>query len=175
MDRNEFSKFYDQNIDKVFRFIYLRVDSSETAQDLTSLVFLKFWQNISLRNDLQKKSKKTISNPRAFLFQIARNQIIDFYRQKNKNPLSLDGLGELADFKSLKPVFEEMIELNMEMERIKKALKAINPLYADVIIWRYVEDLSNQEIAQILKKREGNVRVLLHRALEALKEQLNNQ
>lgn len=164
MDKNKFSEFYDQNINKVFRFVSLRVDSAETAQDLTSLAFLKLWQ---------KQSDITISNPKAFLFQIARNQIIDFYRQKNKKPLSLDKLGELADFQVARPTFVQHIELDLEMERIKKALQNINPLYADIIIWRYVDDFSNQEIAQILKKKEGNVRVLIHRAIESLKKQLN--
>ena len=58
------------------------------------------------------------------------------------------------------------------MERIKKVIQNIKPVYADVIIWHYVDDLSSKEIAQILKKREGNVRVIIHRALQALKEQL---
>ncbi|NMA48304.1 MAG: sigma-70 family RNA polymerase sigma factor, partial [Tissierellia bacterium] len=48
----------------------------------------------------------------------------------------------------------------------------INPLYADIIIWRYVNEMPNKEIAQILKKKEGNVRVILHRAMESLKKEL---
>ena len=164
MDKNEFSEFYNKNIDKVFRFIYLRVDTTETAQDLTSLAFLKLW----------KRKSSDISNPTAFLYRIARNQIIDFYRAKSKKPLSLDKVGEIADFQVAQPTFSQKIELTMEMERIKKAIHNIKPVYADVIIWHYVDDLSNKEIAQILKKTEGNVRVIIHRALEALKKQLNS-
>lgn len=174
MDKKKFSEFYDQNINKVFRFVYLRVDSTETAQDLTSLAFLKLWKTqASFSNDKKNQSSK-ISNHKAFLFQIARNQIIDFYRQKDKKPLSLESLGEIADFQVAKPTFSQRIELDLEMEKIKKALKSINPLYADIIIWKYLDDLSNKEIAQILKKKEGNVRVLLHRAMESLKKQLDS-
>ena len=162
MDKKEFSEFYNKNIDKVFRFIYLRVDTTETAQDLTSLAFLKLW----------KRQDSEISNSTAFLYRIARNQIIDFYRAKSKKPLSLDKVGEIADFQVAQPTFSEKIELTLEMERIKKVLHNIKPVYADVIIWHYVDDLSSKEIAQILKKREGNVRVIIHRALQALKEQL---
>jgi len=162
MDKNEFSEFYNKNIDKVFRFIYLRVDTTETAQDLTSLAFLKLW----------KRKSSEISNPTAFLYRIARNQIIDFYRAKSKKPLSLDKVGEIADFQVAQPTFSQKIELTMEMERIKKAIHNIKPVYADVIIWHYIDDLSNKEIAQILNKTEGNVRVIIHRALEALKKQL---
>ena len=162
MDKKEFSEFYNKNIDKVFRFIYLRVDTTETAQDLTSLAFLKLW----------KRQDSEISNSTAFLYRIARNQIIDFYRSKRKKPLSLDKVGEIADFQVTQPTFSEKIELTLEMERIKKVIQNIKPVYADVIIWHYVDDLSSKEIAQILKKREGNVRVIIHRALQALKEQL---
>ena len=162
MNREEFSEFYDKNIDKVFRFVYLRVDTTETAQDLTSLAFLKLW----------KRQDSEIFNPTAFLYRIARNQIIDFYREKSKKPLSLDKVGEIADFQVAQPTFSQKIELTLEMENIKKVLHNIKPVYADVIIWHYVDDLSSKEIAQILKKREGNIRVIIHRALKALKEQL---
>ena len=162
MDKQEFSEFYNKNINKVFRFIYLRVDTTETAQDLTSLAFLKLW----------KRKSSEISNPTAFLYRIARNQIIDFYRSKSKKPLSLDKVGEIADFQVAQPTFVQKIELTLEMERIKKVLHNIKPVYADVIIWHYIDDLSSKEIAQILKKREGNVRVIIHRALEDLKKQL---
>ena len=162
MDKQEFSEFYNKNIDKVFRFVYLRVDTTETAQDLTSLAFLKLW----------KRKSSQISNPTAFLYRIARNQIIDFYRSKSKKPLSLDKVGEIADFQVAQPTFIEKIELTIEMKRIRKVIQNIKPIYADVIIWHYVDDLSSKEIAQILEKREGNVRVIIHRALEALKEQL---
>lgn len=175
MDKNQFTEFYDENIDKVFRFIYLRVDTAETAQDLTSLVFLKFWQRqeSNIKNKQQKKKLiSKIANPLAFLYQIARNQIIDFYRQKNKKTLSLEEVGEIADFQSAKSTFIQQIELDFEMERIKKALQAIDPLYAEIIIWRYVEEMPYETIAQILNKKQGNVRVIVHRAINALKEQL---
>ena len=66
MDRNQFSEFYDENIQRVFRFIYLRVDTAETAQDLTSLVFLKFWQ----RQTIQKKNNLKVLNQKLFFFKL---------------------------------------------------------------------------------------------------------
>jgi len=176
MDKSEFSEFYDKNIDKVFRFIYLRVDSTETAQDLTSSAFLKFWQRqmpVIAIPTYREKQPPAISNPQAFLYRIARNQIIDFYRQRSKKPVSLDKLGEIADFQVAQPTFSQKIELTLEMERIKKILHTIKPVYADVIIWHYVDDLPIKEIAGILERKEGAVRVLLHRALKALKAQIN--
>ena len=97
MTEQEFSQFYKNNINKVFRFIYLRVDKIETAQDLTAQAFLKCWQKASLRGVPQKRDDVAISNPTAFVYQVARNQIIDFYRQKNKTPISLEELKEKAE------------------------------------------------------------------------------
>jgi RNA polymerase sigma-70 factor (ECF subfamily) len=172
MTEQEFSQFYKNNINKVFRFIYLRVDKIETAQDLTAQAFLKCWQKASLRGVPQKRDDVAISNLTAFVYQVARNQIIDFYRQKNKKPLSLEELKEKGIDLPQKS-FISQIELSFEMENLKKALQRIKPAYSEVIIWHYVDDLSTKEIAQILDKNENNIRVLLHRALETLKKEIN--
>lgn len=171
MTKEDFSKFYYQEIDKIFRFFFLRVNTIEEAQDLTSLLFLKFYE--FFLNEEKKSKEQKITNKRAFLFKMAKNLLIDFYRQKNKNHLSLNQLFEEKgiDFE-LPNNLEMKIELNWEMEKIKKALKEINSLYAEVIIWHYIDDLTIKEISLILKKKENNVRVLLHRALESLKKQL---
>ena len=50
-----------------------------------------------------------------------------------------------------------------------------NPLYSDIIIWYYIEGLNSKEIAQIIQKTEGNVRVLIHRALESLKKEIGEE
>jgi RNA polymerase sigma-70 factor, ECF subfamily len=167
MNNEEFSQFYKQNLDKVFRFIYLRVDKVETAEDITSQTFLKCWQT----ND---NSQSAIKNLQAFVYRVARNQIIDFYRQKNKKPLSLEELREKG-IEILQKSFVFKIELSFEMENLKKVLQRISPAYSEIIIWHYVDDLSTEEIAQILNKKENNVRVLLHRALETLKKEVNKE
>jgi len=180
MTEQEFSQFYKNNINKVFRFIYLRVDKIETAEDITSQTFLKVWQRqipvIASDEALSagRQEFPLIFNPTAFVYQVARNQIIDFYRQKNKKPLSLEELKEKGIDLPQKS-FISQIELSFEMENLKKALQRIKPAYSEVIIWHYVDDLSTKEIAQILDKNENNVRVLLHRALEILKKELNKK
>ena len=166
MTEQEFSKFYDDNIDKVFRFAYLRVSSAEIAQDLTAQVFLRFWQEI-------ENPKKKINNHTAFLYRMLRNKIIDHYRRRDKHLVSLDKMSELADFQVAHKSFQQKIELTWEMKRIKNTLQNINPLYSDVIIWYYLEQFSYKEIANILQKKEGNIRVIVHRALQALKKELN--
>jgi RNA polymerase sigma-70 factor (ECF subfamily) len=164
MTEKEFIDFYKANIDKVFRFVYFKVDNAETAKDLTSQAFLKCWQS----------NGKEIKNPRAFVYRTARNQVIDFYRQKSKKPVSLDELKEKG-IEIAQSSFVFKIELNFDLENLKKALQRIKSDYSEIIIWHYVDDLSTKEIAEILKKKENNVRVLLHRALETLKKEVNKE
>ncbi|MGB9763233.1 MAG: RNA polymerase sigma factor [Minisyncoccia bacterium] len=162
MTEQEFINLYNENLDKVFRFVFLRVDSTEIAQDLTHQSFLKLWRS----------NNNNIKNTKAFLFQIARNELIDYYRKRNSNPLSLDALEENG-IEIPSNSFQNKIELNFEMEKLKKALNQIKSEYSEIIIWHYIDNLSIKEISEILNKKENNVRVLLHRALEALKALIN--
>ncbi|NMB92441.1 MAG: sigma-70 family RNA polymerase sigma factor [Parcubacteria group bacterium] len=165
MNQDEFSKFYKDNLDKVFRFIYFRVDKTETAQDITSQVFLKYWQT-------NGEAREKIKNPQAFVYQIARNQIIDFYRRQKTKVVSLDELAEQG-IEIPQTSFAFKIELSLEMENLKKAIQRLKPEYSEIIIWHYIDNLSTKEIAAILNKKENNIRVLLHRALESLKKECN--
>jgi RNA polymerase sigma-70 factor (ECF subfamily) len=63
--------------------------------------------------------------------------------------------------------------LNSDLEQVKAALVNLRDDYQNVIVWRYLDDLSIPEIAKILDKSETAARVLLHRALKALKNELN--
>jgi len=178
MAQEEFSKIYNENIDKIFRFFYLRVNSQETAQDLTAQVFLKFFEKkISFvqGEKVEETKKNKVLNPRAFLFKMARNQLIDFYRRKERRNLSLENLDiDVPDTGISGKIFSEKLEISWEMEQVIQALQKLNPLYADIVTWRYLDDLSFKEISQILNKKEGTVRVSLQRAMAALKKQLNS-
>lgn len=164
MTKDEFTNFYNQNIDRIFRYLFLRTNSLEIAQDLTADSFFKFWL-------FQEKGNK-ILNPRAFLFRLARNNLIDFYRQKKKNfSISLDELKDKG-FEISQEDFLKEQEQDEEIKIVLKALKDLKPLYSEVIIYHYLENLSVKEIAFIFKKSENNIRVLIHRALKALKEKI---
>jgi len=160
--RKEFSKIYDQHINKIYRFIFLKVNSAEIAEDLTSETFLRGWGSF--------RENQKVENPSAFLYKIARNLIIDFYREKGKAQIvSSEGI------KIIDPRinFEEKAALNSDLEQVRTALANLKDDYQDVIIYHYLNELSVPEIAKILDKSEGTVRVTIHRALNALKNELN--
>ena len=159
----QFSLIYDQYIEKIYRFVYLKVNSQETAEDIASKVFLNCWESY------QKQPEK-IQNPRAFLYQIARNLVVDYYREKNKAKFaSIDSLPLMVDERVN---LHEKAVVNSEMEAVRLAMQNLKKDYQDVLIWHYLEDMSVEEICQILNKSNGAVRVMIHRSLNALKNQL---
>ncbi len=168
IDKEAFSRLYDLYVKPIYRFVFFKVNSHEEAEDLTSETFMKAWDYISKPENSQK-----IRNVKAFFYQVAGNLVIDFYRKKSLVPLSLDSLGENIDIKDEKDLIgaDKMIK-EAEIEELKQAFKNIPHNYSDTIIWYYLEDLKISEIAEILKKSEGTVRVLIHRALKALKKEL---
>ena len=159
--RKEFGKIYDNCIDKIYRFIFLKVNSEEITQDLCSETFLRGWEAF--------KGNQKIENPQAFLYRIARNLVIDYYREKGRTQIVSTEYTPIFD---PNPSLEERVALNSDLEQIKGALLNLKEDYQNVIIWRYLDDLSMPEVAKLMEKSEQTTRVTLHRALKALKNEL---
>lgn len=169
MKKREFVKLYDQYASRIYRFICLKIDSPQDSEDLTSEVFFRFWRSLTDKSD-------KIDNPRAFLYRIANNLVTDFYRKKPRADLVVDPaenslLAALPD----KTDLIKKIKLDSDMEQVKKALGQLKNEHQDIIIWHYLDDFSAKEISQILGKSEGAIRVMLHRALSALKSALKKE
>ena len=164
MDNNKekFSQIYDQYIDKIYRFVYFKVNSQETAEDLTSKVFLSGWESFQTQE---------ILNPSAFLYQIARNTVIDHYREKGRTKIvSADISPQIVD-----PGMglQERAILSSEFEEVKLAIQNLKQDYQDIIICHYIDDMKVPEIAEVMGKPVGTIRVMLHRGLNALKKELD--
>ena len=159
----QFSIIYDQYIEKIYRFVYLKVNSQEIAEDITSKVFLNSWESY------QKQPEK-IKNTGAFLYKIARNMVTDHYREKGKTKIvSADYAPQIADNRT--NLYEKAL-LNSDIEVVKSAIQNLKKDYQDVIIWHYLDDMPAEQIALILNKPAGTVRVMIHRGLKALKDRL---
>lgn len=160
-----FSKIYDKYVAKIYRFIFLKVNSQEIAEDLCSETFLRCWEKF-------KEDQNKIENPQAFLYQIARNLVIDHYREKGRTQtVSVDCVPIIDPRVDL----EEETRANSDLDTIKAVLANLKEEYQGVVIWHYVDDFSIGEIAKMLNKSEGAVRVTLHRALKALKKELGEK
>lgn len=175
-NKDAFSEFYELYIDRMYQYIYYKVNSKEDAEDLTSAFFLRIWGCI------QEGKIEDFKTFKPFLYTVARNLVIDHYRKisQHKTTISLDvqidkemeadgatGKDFQADEKA--DLMESLITA-IEVEKIKEKLFELKDEYREVIVLKYIDQLSAKEIAMILNKSKGNVNVLSHRALRALKD-----
>jgi RNA polymerase sigma factor (sigma-70 family) len=157
-DPEAFGRLYDIHIDRVYRHIHYRVGNQQDAEDLTQQVFLKAWQSIP-------RYKETASPFIAWLMTISHNLVVDFYRtRKDKAYVEAE---ILADGPASSP--EQAAETSLEQQRLRRAILRLGSDEQQVVILRFMEGFQFAEIASVLKKKEGNVRVILHRALVKLR------
>ena len=161
--KKEFSKIYDRQINKIYRFVFLKVNSKEKAEDITSETFTKAWS-------VFKDEEKQIDNISAFLYRVAKNLIIDFYRTKNQ--VLIVPVEEVPIIDHSQDIEQASIDKS-DMRGIKVALADLSQDYQDVIIWYYLEDLPIAKVAELSGRTESATRVLIHRALSSLKDKLH--
>lgn len=160
-DRRAFGEFYELHRDEIYRYIYFRVSSQQTAEDLTGKVFLEAWEY------LQRKriNENSIQNFRAWMFRIAHNKVVDHYRsRKDVVPFEKN-----IDFLSDRENVEHDIEFRAAADELRNAIQQLSPLYQQVVVLRFINQLSHAEVAQILDIREGHARIIQYRALKELK------
>ena len=164
-DKEAFIAVYDAHVQDIHRFVYFKIGNKEEANDLTSMVFLKAW------NHIQNKTLEDAKTLRALLYKIARTSIIDYYRETgNKLVASLDDEENRIDVVDEVQSPQERLDQEADLELIKSKLPLLKEEYREVIVMKFINDLTLEEIAEISGKSKGNVRVLLHRSLNALRE-----
>lgn len=153
---------YDLHADGIFRFIVSKTSNTEVANDLVQETFTKAWDYCAKGNQVDQW--------KAFLFRTAYNLIIDYYRKKRS--ISLDEMAEDQGFippdTSITPANEEA-----EHSRIRAIVGNMDDTYRDILMLRYIEDMSVKEIATTLGLRENVVSVRIHRGIKILREQLH--
>ncbi len=162
-DKKRFTDIYNRESDSLFRFCLLRVSEREKALDLTQETFSRLWSSIA--------SGKKVNHPKALLYRVARNLIIDWYRRIK--PVSLESLSGADEDMEFDPPDQRAtieIEVGAESKRVLSMLGKIESQYQEVIYLRYVEDLSPKDIAEILKINTNTVSVRITRGMEALRK-----
>ncbi|MCF7845930.1 MAG: sigma-70 family RNA polymerase sigma factor [Candidatus Peribacteraceae bacterium] len=162
-DAEAFGEVYDRFVVPIYRYIYYRVAKSE-AEDLTETVFLRAWE----KRHTYRKQKGNSFN--AWIFRIAHNAVVDFYRTNAKTDIV-----ELSDdLPETRAAADPVAKLDGQFEQKKliRALRELPEIQQQVVVLKFVNGFENGEIAEILEKSVGAVRVVQFRALNRLKDLL---
>jgi RNA polymerase sigma-70 factor, ECF subfamily len=163
-DEAAFGELYDCYVDGIYRFIYLRVEDQQTAEDITSSVFLKAWEKLG--------GYKERGVPfRAWLFRIARNAVIDHYRTR-KETAPLEAVVNTYDTDAR--TVSERVGSRLEAEKVIEVMQQLTDDQRNVLTLKLVHGLNTKEVAKALGKRQGAVRALQMRGLQALAKFMEN-
>ena len=160
-DKSAITAIYDSYHPKIYRYVYRQVGEVEVSRDLTAEVFRRFLQAIQNGAGPDKQLQ-------AWLYRTAHNIVIDHYRrQKHRNHLQLPDILPGADYE-----LEWAVDQNLMAQTLRKAIHALTPEQQQVITLKFLEEFTNVEVAEIMKKPVGAVKSLQHRALNALQRHL---
>jgi RNA polymerase sigma-70 factor, ECF subfamily len=165
-DAEAYAELYDHYVEKIYRFIYLKVSHQGDAEDLTSDVFLKVWKYLTRSEGVQARHFSGL------LYKIARNSVVDHYRNRAKTQEK--GLEEIEMIASQQSVEKDTWN-KIDAEYLINQLASLKQEYQEIVLLRYTEGLSISEIAEIVGKKQTNVRVTLHRAMKLLKQRVHDE
>lgn len=161
-DQEAFTQLYEENFDKIYRYIVLRIGNKTEAEDMTQQVFLNALKSIS--------SFKWKGVPfSAWLFRIARNQVVDYLRKKAKQATA--PLDESLVSSGSNP--ELAAEHSLDIERLLLATRQLTAAQREVISLRFAGELPIAQVAKVMDKSEGAVKALQHSAIVALRKTLS--
>src|SRR5919198_1970774 len=155
-----FGLLYDRHVDAIYRYVYYRVRDDAEAEDLTSDVFMR-----ALRAMPRYEPRQAFL---AWLYRIARNAVIDRARRGKRQVSYEDALEHPTPDQIVDP--DDQILERAENSALRAALRKLTPLQQEVVVLRFLEGFSTQEIARIVGKREGTVRGIQFRAIGALRQ-----
>lgn len=159
--RATFTGLYEEYMPKVFRYINGKVNNMPIAEDLTSTTFEKALINF----DKYSKDRASFST---WVFSIARNTVIDFYRVEGRKKLT--SLEEGAEFvsKDLSP--EEELDKKEEIQRLQRCLSQLSDEEQEIVHLKFQGELNNRQIAKTLGLTESNAGTKLYRAVRKLRD-----
>ncbi|HSM71923.1 MAG TPA: sigma-70 family RNA polymerase sigma factor [Anaerolineales bacterium] len=165
-DRDAFGQLYQRYVERIFNYVYYRTGNTHDAEDLTARVFQRAMNHIHNYTDRGVPFS-------AWLYRIAHNLVANWHRDRSrKQEIPLDDLPVLPA-KGNHP--ERSLVRSQEQEALLKHIRKLPPERQNLLILKFVENMSNAEIGKVMGRSEGAVKSLYHRTLLALRDQVGNQ
>lgn len=158
-----FESLYDKYVDELFGFCVSKVRHREEAIDIVQEVFIRFWSLIEKGEELR--------NPRALLYAMVRNKIIDYYRSVTLQrvfPLTDEFSEQLADPKSF-----DLDELDLKL--VLQTINTLDDPSRELLLYKFIDGMNHKQIGDILGLTENTVAQKISRSLKALRKKLATQ
>ena len=165
LDR-DFSDLYRAHLRDVYSYAYYRIGNHHDAEDLTEQTFLQAYRHFD------RAQRESDGRPlRPWLIRIAHNLAANYYRDRSRRPLT-----QLEDATVLTALHgtEEMVEGREEVKEVLAGVSNLPDDRREALIMRFALDMDNREIARALGRSEGATKVLLHRAIRQLEQELKD-
>ena len=165
-DREAFGVLYERYVRRIYAYIYYRTGNTFDAEDLTERVFVRALHHIGRYSDRGLPFS-------AWLYRIAHNLVANWYRDNSRRK-------EIALEENLPPTPtgdhpERALVETEERERLLGLIHCLPPERQELLILKFVEDLSNSEIGMIMGRSEGAIKSLYHRTLLTLRDEMGGQ
>ena len=157
-----FGRLYSNHVERIYRYVFYQVRDKMTAEDITEEVFIKAWRAI----DSCRGKEETFSS---WLYRIAHNCTIDVLRRRQKQ-LAIE-TGSTVEVSHHQPE----IETELKRRELLEAIAYLPQNQRQVITLKFIEELDNQEIGQVMGKNQGAIRILQMRALATLRQRLSGE
>ena len=165
-DRDAFGRLYERYAERIFNYVYYRTGNQHDAEDLTARVFQRAMNHI--RNYTDRGVPFS-----AWLYRIAHNLVANWHRDRSrKQEIPIDDMPVLPT-RGDHP--ERNLVRSQEQDALLRMIRKLPPERQNLLILKFVEDMSNAEIGKIMGRSEGAVKSLYHRTMLALRDQLEDQ
>ncbi len=158
MNKRDFGQFYEQNVDRIYRFVYFRVGrKEEVAQDLVSEIFMKALNHFEKYDPEVSKS--------AWLYTIARNHLANHFRDRREEVDLDEVVFAIPSENGLETMEKREAEITVE-----KALDTLMPEDRQLVTMKHLEGYSYQEMSEILGRSADALKVATHRAVQKMRQ-----
>ena len=165
-DRDAFGQLYEQYVERIFNYVYYRTGNLHDAEDLTARVFQRAMNHIRSYTDRGVPFS-------AWLYRIAHNLVANWHRDRSRRQEI--PLNDLPVVPSREERPETKLVRSQEQDSLLRLIRQLPPERQHLLILKFVENLSNAEIGQIMGRSEGAVKSLYHRTLLSLRDELGDQ
>ncbi len=163
-DKDAFGILYERYVGRIYTYIYYRTGNTHDAEDLTARVFYRAIEHIA-------RYRQRGVPFSAWLYRIAHNLVANWHRDRQRRQeVPIDEVVNLQA--KMDPPEMSMIN-TLDMERLMKVIQSLSPERQELLLLKFVQELSNAEIGKIMRRSEGAIKSLYHRTLLSLRDDLD--